>query len=923
MRCVLALALALMGLLDLVAAAPRVAIPLASQQPPVARVGQDLVFSILPGSFASNSTVAYTASSLPPWLQFSPSNPTFYGTPTAADVGEHLVTLTATDSTGSANSTVALIVSNYSAPILVMDFDRQIADPSLADIASATVMPGGHGVSVSPYWSFSLGWNGNMFKRPDSNGNGNLFYSAHVRGTTGLPDWITWSNTTFTFNGVAPANGSYEVVVTATDYWNYTAASSSFVFSVGDGAVLENSKAWPGIKTTAYSYVNHTLDLSGMLLNGDKIEAAQVEATPDLTNTQWLSYDKATRTLTGTTPDTLVNGTVAAYNIPVTLSSANSSNTLSYVSYLNISVLPYAFTEFQLPTTNVAAGQTFQFDISKFLVNQTSSSSINATVVPGEASAWLLYHPDNYTLVGTPPVNITYTSMNITFMADAEGAVSSTNVNMPIDGVTGPQGEGEPAPIPNAPSKGGLSQKNKIIIGVVVGVGGFLIILALLLCCCCLRRRRAAATEPYKNKEGTPETLVNTPNGKKSLQSNGVSPEKKMGDSPRKYIKGLFGTVNEPSLPTVHSKDSAFHSSRPASNSSSFRCAGELIAAAGPNDGRRRLSGFTDAPSGESLESWESRPSMHWSGENEYLEPLYERDSFDALSRAPAPIAPPPTEAGTSQLATPTFGPTLAGAGFSQGNQRSRAGPSTSYVPGPGGDVPRPRAGFVPSYPRWIDKGDRIPPLSSDDVSLYFSEFDQENSSRKLVSSRSLVASRSLDSFAGQGSEIVGTSSGSRLSRNSQSMNSNAWWKGSNMSSLLDRSDDSYSGEAVLATAQRQSLDTQRSSLIPNEVIDFTAARDRDLDVDVSPLTGGHSPAISAQAVTPTTPDRPLSYLVVPSYVHPMYSPPKNASPARRHSSSRRMQPRVAPTPTRDHILRGEPPAEVMYSAPLDRGHAL
>jgi hypothetical protein len=271
---------------------------------------------------------------------------------------------------------------------------------------------------------------------------------------------------------------------------------------------------------------------------------------------------------------------------------------------------------------------------------------------------------------------------------------------------------------------------------------------------------------------------------------------------------------------------------------------------------------------------------------------------------------------------TPTFGPTIAGS--SQGNQRARTGPSTNFVPGPEGDIPRPRAGFVPSYPRWINKGDRVPPLSSDDVSLYFSEFDNENSNRNLVSSRSLVASRSLDSFAGQGSEIVGTSSGSRLSRNSQSVNSNAWWKGSNMSSLLDRSEDGYSGEAVVATAQRQSLDTQRSSLIPNEVIDFTAGRDRDLDVEASPLTGGHSPAISAHAVTPTTPDRPVSYLVVPSYVHPMYSPPKSASP-RRHSSSRRMQARASPTPTRDHILRGEPPAEVVYSAPLDKapGHAL
>lgn len=916
MRCVLAFVLALLGLLSVVRAAPRVTIPLASQQPPVARVGEDFVFSILTDTFTSNSTVTYATSSLPPWLQFSPANPTLYGTPGESDAGEHSVTLAATDSTGTANSTFTLIVSNYSAPTLIMDFAEQIADPKLADIASAKVMPGGNGVSVAPHWSFSLGWNGDMFKRPSSNGNGNLFYSAHVRGTAGLPDWLSWSNTTFTFNGVAPTNGSYDIVVTATDYWNYTAASSSFVLSVGDGAVLENSKAWPGIKTAARSSINHTLDLSGMLLNGDKLDAAKVEATPDLTSINWLSYDKATRTIYGTTPDTLVNGTMAPFNIPVSLSSANSSNTLTYVSYLNVTVLPYAFTAFQLPTTNVTAGQTFQFDISKFLVNKSSSVSINATVVPAEAAAWLLYHPDNYTLVGTPPANLTYASMNITYMSDTGGAISSTNVVMPIDGVTGPRGAGEPAPIPNASPKGGLSRKNKIIVGVVVGVVGLLVLLALILCCCCVRKRKTAVNDKSYGKEGTPETLVNTLNSKKSQPpSNGASPIK-MSDSPRKYMKGLFGTIREPSLPTVNSKDSAFHLSRPVSNSSSFMCTGELIAATGPSEGHRRLSEFSQsAPSGESLASWESHPSMHWSGENEYLEPLHESEGFDALSPTPEPVAPPVNDASTSQLATPTFGPTLAAGGSSPETERSRTSPSTNYIPGPEGDIPRPRAGFVPSYPRWINKGDRIPPLSSDDVSLYFSEFDNENSSRNIVHSRSLTASRSLDSFAGQGSEIVGTGSGSGsgLSRNSQSVNSNAWWKGSNMSSLLDRSDDSYSGDAVVATARRQSLDTQRSSLVPpNEILDF-GARDRDLDVDASTL--GHSP-ISAQAMTPTTPDRPLSYLVVPSYVHPMYSPPKDVSP-RRHSSSRRIQARMSSTPTRDHILRGDPPAEVVYSAPL------
>lgn len=921
MRCVLAFILALVGLLTIAGAAPTVSTPLASQLPPVARVGEDFVFSILPGSFKSNSTTSlnYTANSLPAWLQFVPSNPTFYGQPTANDVGEHVVTLAATDSTGTANSSFTVIVSNYASPYVNMDFDKQLADPKSRDIASASVMPGNHGVSVPPYWSFALGWNGNTFKRPNSKGNGNLYYSAHLRGETGLPEWLQFSNTTFTFNGVSPSNGTYEVVVVGTDYWNYTAASSTFVLSVGTGAAVENSKAWTGIKTVTRTYIEYPLDLSGMLLDGKTLDPTRVKVSPDLSDVKWLSFNNTTNTIIGTTPDNLLNGTVSPYNIPVTLSSTNNSNTLSYVSYLNVSVLPYAFSTFQLPTNNVVAGQTFQYDVSQYLVNKSSSAEISASVIPGVAASWLLFHPDNNTLVGTPPANITYSAINVTFESTLDNVTSTTNVTMPIEGVTGPEGEGEPAPIPNANKKSGLSTKNKIIIGVVVGVVGLLALLALLLCCC-LRKRKSRTNDKTISKpmalaakEGSPDTLTNTPNGKKSLMD-GKSVD---GDSPEKTgerrfgIRGLFGTVDEPTLPSHNSKGTSYYSGQ-ASPNGSFVGSGELIAVGDPNDTTLQSGITRSANSMGSIASWESMPSVHWSGENEYLEPLYERDGFDALTPPMDQIAPSPTtDVASTNIATPILGAGAAAAAAvaasaSRGANRNVS--DSTYVPGRDDDIPRPRPGFNPSYPRWVKKGDKVPALSSDNVSLYFSEFDRENSDRDMTGSRSLTTSRSLDSFAGQGSEIVGTSSSSRFgSRPSQSGEDSAWWKTSNLSSGLGHSASSYSvGEAVVSTAQRQSLDTQRSSIVPNEVIDFTA---------------GHSPAMGSVA-TPTTPTRPVSYLVVPSYVPQVYTPPKNP-PSRRQSSSRRSP--AAVVPTRELIMRGEPQqGEILYSAPLDDGrHAL
>lgn len=960
MRCVVAFLVALMGLFTVVGAMPQVITSLASQRAPVARVGQDYLFTVLPDTFKSDTaTVNYTTSLLPTWLTFSATNPTFYGNPTANDVGEHVVTLFAVDSTGSANSTVTLIVSNFTSPIVNMAFDQQLADPSSRNIASAKVMPGNHGISVPPYWSFALGWNGNTFKMADSNNNGKLYYSAHLRGTTGLPNWLQFSNTTFTFNGVAPANGTYEVVVTGTDYWNYTAATSSFVFSVGTGLTLENSKSLTDLKTVARNILKYPLDLSGILLNGQKLDPAQINATPDLSELKWLSYNNTTRTISGTTPDSLVNGTVAPYTVPVTLSSTNDSNTISYVSYLNISVLPYSFTTFQLPTTEVTAGQTFQFDVSKFLVNHSTSALINASVIPGTAAPWLLYYPDNYTLSGTPPTNITYSAINVTFKATSDGVTSTTNVTIPIRGITGPQGEGEPAPIPIALKKGGLSTKNKIIIGVVVGVVGLLILLGLLLFCCCYRKRKSrAADETSKpkdaEKEGSPDTLLNTPNPKSPVKGHGTKGNgsvDNLGDSPQRRfgIKGLFGTVDEPTLPTTSSKDSSV-SSPIGSGNSSFVGAGEFITV---NDPIKKMAQSRPAPNRDSLASWESEtvPSMHWSGEDEYLEPLYEREGFVALcpiqdlqdydeisSAAPGP----------STITTPTFGPEIPtandnsttptfGPGVPAVNNNTLADshrprivwnghhlPSLYHIPGPEGNIPRPRAGFHPSYPRWIEEGDQFPALSSDNASLHFSEFDHENSDRNMVTSRTLVTSQSLDSFAGQGSELVGTSSGSRISKHSQPQmgGEGAWWKSSNLSSAVGRSSYSSGEQAIVATAHRQSLDTQRSSVVPNEIIDFSAPRtgdygygddDSEAEEAIS-FTGDHSPAISA--VTPTTPTRPVSYLVVPSYVRQTYTPPKYAATAHRQSSSRRSP--AHGFQTRENIMRDEPQGEVVYSAPLN-----
>ena len=63
---------------------------LNDQLPPIARIDAPFSWSFSPYTFVSdtpNATLAYTASSLPFWLSFNPSNRMLSGTPSAEDEG--------------------------------------------------------------------------------------------------------------------------------------------------------------------------------------------------------------------------------------------------------------------------------------------------------------------------------------------------------------------------------------------------------------------------------------------------------------------------------------------------------------------------------------------------------------------------------------------------------------------------------------------------------------------------------------------------------------------------------------------------------------------------------------------------------------------------------------------------------------------
>jgi axial budding pattern protein 2 len=288
--------LALVALFSGVQAAPNLNYALMDQQPPVARVDQDYIFSLLPSTFnTSAGTITYTTTDMPSWLSFNSASAAFYGTPSSSDEGQQDITLTARDDDGTTESSFTLIVTEYTQPQVHQGFVTQILNDSVAQLASVERLPGGTGISVPPYWSFSLGflWETFRLSRTDPI-NGDLFFSARERGMTTLPSWLSFNNLTMTFGGVAPAEGTFTIVATGTDFWGYTGAQTSFIIEVGTGEGIELDRAsnFTDIVTMARDEVNYQVDVSKILVGGEAATADQVALSIMSPEFSWLSIDR-------------------------------------------------------------------------------------------------------------------------------------------------------------------------------------------------------------------------------------------------------------------------------------------------------------------------------------------------------------------------------------------------------------------------------------------------------------------------------------------------------------------------------------------------------------------------------------------------------------------------------------------------------
>jgi VCBS repeat-containing protein len=252
---------------------------------------QDVVFSFVvpPGAFTdidAGDTLVYSATlasgaALPAWLSFDAATQTFNGTPANASVGDIVLRVTATDSTGAAASgSFTLRVVNVN--------DAPVQDLALSDVAAT------QGIAFSftiPDDTFT-----------DIDAGDTLVYSATLASGAALPLWLSFDAATQAFSGT-PGNadvGALSIRVTATDA-SGASAYGDFALSVAnanDAPVLAAPIADRSVPTQQQvqfqipaatfsdSDVGDTLRYAATLADGSALPA-------------WLRFDPQTRTFTG------------------------------------------------------------------------------------------------------------------------------------------------------------------------------------------------------------------------------------------------------------------------------------------------------------------------------------------------------------------------------------------------------------------------------------------------------------------------------------------------------------------------------------------------------------------------------------------------------------------------------------------------
>ncbi|KAI1178660.1 hypothetical protein F4777DRAFT_81911 [Nemania sp. FL0916] len=392
--------------------------PLNSQLPPVARVAEPFSFAFSPLTFSSDTKMSYTlADGAPAWLSLDSASRTLSGTPddalippSATLVGV-VITLVASDDTGSAAANATLVVSRGSAPVVRIPLEDQIEKFGPYS-APASVL-------LHPSTQFSFEFDPNTFGtntttngqsqvraqdilRREENKAANrpeLNYYAVSGDNAPLPSWIKFDAEKLVFSGKTPRSESlieppqrFGFRLVASDVVGFSSTSIDFSIVVGnheltaDDSVIELN-ATRGQKLE-YKGLQDLLKLDKKKLGPQNISSITPDGLPP-----WLTFDKKSWEVSGT-PNTLNDE--KSTNVTIVVID-KFSDTLNVTLAINFHTKIFLS---DLPGLNMSSGDDFSFDLKSFLF-APMETLIRAEIQPGDA--WIRFDDSSKVLSGTAP----------------------------------------------------------------------------------------------------------------------------------------------------------------------------------------------------------------------------------------------------------------------------------------------------------------------------------------------------------------------------------------------------------------------------------------------------------------------------------------------------------------------------------------
>ncbi|KDQ50415.1 hypothetical protein JAAARDRAFT_211733 [Jaapia argillacea MUCL 33604] len=426
--------------------------PLEDQLPLIARIDVPYRWSFADSTFESsqNSSLTYSAASLPKWLTLDSLSRTFQGTPSAQDEGSPEVTVTAHDlvSGDSASSDVTLCVTSFPAPTLNLPIQSQFqnANPSLSSVflvsPSSALGPGTPTLRIPHAWSFSIGLQYDTFSSDHS-----LYYDALQMDGSPLPPWLDFDSHTVTFNGYTPSSSvnttqRFSIALHASDQAGYSAASLPFDIVVASHELSASTSSLPTINITASTPFMVSLaspaDFSGILVDGNPIQPNEItNLVIDPSQSKWLAYDATNRALSGQPLDGSSQGPV----LPVTLTTYFNQ---TIHTNLSLAIVPSYFSSSTLNPVLLQPGGNLDFNLVQYFSNaslsgQTDDVNLTASFSPDEASHYLTFDPQSAHLKGSLPANdsddnliFNYDHITTTFTAYSHVTHSTSHTTLSI-----------------------------------------------------------------------------------------------------------------------------------------------------------------------------------------------------------------------------------------------------------------------------------------------------------------------------------------------------------------------------------------------------------------------------------------------------------------------------------------------------------